>query len=80
MVALHLSLGASLFLCGLVAGLMFTFAVVVMPGIRSLKDREFLQAFKEMDRVIQENDPRFVVVWLGSIVSLIALCLLGISL
>ena len=39
------------FLCTLVAGFVFAFAVVVMPGIRTLGDGEFLRAFQVMDRV-----------------------------
>ena len=64
-------------LCALTAGLVFAFAVVVMPGIRSLPDREFLQSFRAMDRVIQENDPLFMLVWLGSALVLIAAVLLN---
>ena len=37
------------FLCSLVAGLLFVFAVVVMPGIGSLNDREFIRAFQVME-------------------------------
>ena len=59
-------------LCGLTTGLVFAFTVVVMPGIRTLPDREFLNAFKVMDRIIQNNDPLFLLVWAGSVVVLIA--------
>ena len=53
-------------LCALVAGLLFAFAVVTMPGIRRLSDREFIRAFQVMDDVIQKNQPIFMLVWLGS--------------
>ena len=53
-------------LCTLVAGFVFAFAVVVMPGIRSLGDGEFLRAFQVMDRVIQNNQPIFMLAWIGS--------------
>ena len=53
-------------LCALVAGLLFSFAVVTMPGIRRLSDREFIRAFQVMDDVIQKNQPIFMLVWLGS--------------
>ena len=59
-------------LCGLASGLAFTFAVVVMPGIRSFSDADFLRSFQAMDRVIQEGQPLFMVVWLGSIVVVLA--------
>lgn len=64
-------------LCSLVAGFLFAFSVVVMPGIKSLSDREFLLAFQVMDRVIQNNQPIFVLVWAGSVIVLIASVLLG---
>ena len=66
-------------LCSLVAGFVFAFAVVVMPGIKTLTDREFIQAFQVMDRIIQNNQPIFVLVWVGSIVALVASAGLGIG-
>jgi uncharacterized membrane protein len=65
------------FLCTLVAGFVFAFAVVVMPGIRTLGDGEFLRAFQVMDRVIQNNQPIFMVVWVGSAIALVASAALG---
>ena len=66
------------FLCSLVAGFLFAFALVVMPGIRNLDDREFIRAFQVMDRVIQNNQPIFVLVWVGSVVILVTSAVLGI--
>ena len=66
-------------LCSLVAGLLFVFAVVVMPGIGSLNDREFIRAFQVIDGVIQNNQPAFVFVWLGSVVALVTSAVLGIG-
>lgn len=63
--------------CSLVAGLVLTFAIVVMPGIRTLGDLGSLKSFKAMDRVIQDNQPIFMVVWLGSAVVLLATTALG---
>jgi uncharacterized membrane protein len=68
---------ATLF-CSLVAGFVFAFAIVVMPGIKSLGDHDFLQAFMVMDRVIQRNQPIFILVWLGSAVILTISTGLGI--
>jgi uncharacterized membrane protein len=65
------------FLCALVAGFVFAFAVVVMPGIRTLGDGEFLRAFQVMDRVIQNTQPVFMLVWIGSVVALVAAAALG---
>lgn len=58
------------FLCSLVAGFLFAFAVVVMPGIKVLPDREFIRTFQVVDGVIQNNQPLFLFIWVGSVVSL----------
>ena len=66
------------FLCSLVAGFLFAFAVVIMPGIRSLDDGGFIRVFQVIDRVIQNNQPLFMFVWVGSVLSLIAAAMLGL--
>ena len=76
---LQIALMLATFLCSLVAGFLFAFAVVAMPGIGSLKDREFIRAFQVMDGVIQNNQPIFVFVWMGSIVALVTSAVLGIG-
>jgi uncharacterized membrane protein len=68
---------AATFLCALVAGLVFAFAVVAMPGIRGLSDGAFIRAFQGMDRIIQDNQPLFMVVWVGSVVLVVAAAALG---
>lgn len=73
----QLSLIVATLLCSLVAGFVFAFAVVVMPGIRNLGDKQFLRAFQVMDRVIQNNQPIFLLVWIGSAVALVAAATLG---
>ena len=75
---LGMALVVSTLLCCLVAGIVLTFACVAMPGIGRLNDRDFLQAFKAMDRVIQDNQPVFMLVWVGSVVALIATTVLGV--
>ena len=75
----EIALIVATFLCSLVAGFVFGFAVVVMPGIRRLNDREFIRAFQVMDRVIQDNQPIFVFVWVGSVVALVTAAVLGIG-
>jgi len=65
------------FLCTLVAGFLFAWAVVVMPGLTRLADREFIRAFQVMDRVIQDNQPVFVFVWVGSVLAVVAAAVLG---
>jgi uncharacterized membrane protein len=65
------------FLCSLVAGLLFAFAAVVMPGIRRLDNGDFIRSFQVMDRVIQNNQPLFILVWVGSVMALLTAAVLG---
>ena len=73
----HTALILSAFLCSLVAGLLFAFAIVIMPGIKNLNDREFIRAFQVTDRVIQNNQPVFILVWVGSAIAVIISAVLG---
>jgi uncharacterized membrane protein len=73
----HAVLVLATFLCSLVAGFLFAFAAVVMPGIRTLDDGGFIRAFQAIDRVIQDNQPLFVFGWIGSVLALIAAAVLG---
>ncbi|MEM7303140.1 MAG: anthrone oxygenase family protein [Pseudomonadota bacterium] len=67
----------SALLCSLVAGTVLSFAIIVMPGIRTLGTHDFIVSFKAMDRIIQNNHPLFMLVWLGSAVALLFSALLG---
>ena len=67
------------FLCSLVAGFLFAYAIVVMPGIKSLNDRDFIRAFQATDRIIQNKQPVFIIVWVGSAIALIASAILSIE-
>lgn len=75
--SLRIVLLSSALLCTLVAGFLLAFAIVVMPGIQGLSDQGFLQAFKKIDRIIQDNQPLFVFLWLGSIIALVATIVLA---
>jgi uncharacterized membrane protein len=66
------------FLCSLAAGFLFAFAVVIMPGLRSLDDGGFIRAFQVIDRVIQNNQPLFIFVWAGSVLALVGAAVLGL--
>ena len=77
METLHVLLIVATLLCSLVAGFVFAFACVAMPGIGTLGDREFLHSFQVMDRVIQNNQPLFVLVWAGSAVALFLSAVIG---
>ncbi len=63
----------SILLSSLVAGLVFAFAVIVMPGIGGMEDRDFLRTFKVMDKIIQDNQPLFMLVWVGSALMVIVI-------
>lgn len=75
--AFQITLLIATLLCALVAGLVFTFAVVVMPGLRSLSDRDYLKAFQAVDGVIQAGSLPFGLAWAGSVVALLAAAGLG---
>ena len=75
--AFQLTLLSATLLCSLVAGFVFAFACVTMPGIGTLGDREFLRSFQVMDRVIQNNQPLFVLVWAGSALALVVSAVIG---
>lgn len=63
----------------LVAGLLLTFAVVVMPGLGTLDDRAFLRGFAVVDRVIQDVQPVFALVWGGSVVAVAVALPFGVA-
>jgi len=79
MTVFHVLLLVATLLCSLVAGFLFAFAVVVMPGIRGLDDRGFIRAFQVIDGVNQNNQPLFVLVWLGSVLCAVVAGVLGLS-
>jgi uncharacterized membrane protein len=78
MTLFNIAILAATFLCSLVAGFLFAFATVVMPGLGRLDDRGFIRAFQAVDGVIQANHPLFIVVWVGSAVSAVVAGMLGI--
>ena len=75
---LDVSLIFSITLCSLVSGFIFTYAIIVMPGLSNLNDKEFIRAFQVTDAVIQNNQPIFMLIWIGSIVSLLSTILTSI--
>lgn len=66
-------------LSALVAGIVLCFSIIVMPGTGTLDNRSFLRAFQVMDKVIQDNHPVFMLVWVGSIFAVIAVLALGLN-
>jgi len=69
----------SILSCSLVMGFIFTYSIVVMPGLSKLSDKEFLKAFQVTDAVIQNKQPIFMLTWIGSIVSVLSLILTSIT-
>ena len=67
---LDVALIFSILSCSLVGGLIFTYAIVVMPGLSSLSDKDFLRAFQVTDAIIQGNQPLFMFTWVGSMVAM----------
>ena len=78
MAAYQFAMFLTALLCSLVAGFLFAFAVVVMPGLKKLDDAAFIRAFQVIDGVIQKNQPIFVIVWLGSILAVVTSSVLGL--
>ena len=68
---LDISLIFSILFCSLVGGFIFTYSIVVMPGLSNLNDKDFLKAFQVTDAVIQNNQPLFMFTWIGSIVAIL---------
>ena len=67
---LDVALIFSILSCSLVGGFIFTYAIVVMPGLSSLSDKDFLKAFQVTDAIIQDNQPLFMFTWVGSMVAI----------
>ncbi|CAD72911.1 MAG TPA: DUF1772 domain-containing protein [Rhodopirellula baltica] len=75
----HTVLVSATLLCSLVAGFLFAFDVVAMPGIGRLNDRSFIRAFQVIDGVIQDNQPFFMFVWIGSAIAIVVAAVIGFS-
>ncbi len=75
---MDISLVFAVLTCSLVTGFIFTYAVVVMPGFSKLDDKEFLRAFQVTDGVIQNNQPLFMLTWVGSIISVLSVIVISL--
>ena len=49
-----------------------------MPGLSKLEDKEFIKAFQVTDGVIQNNQPIFIFIWVGSIISVLCTIIVSI--
>jgi len=68
---LDITLIFSILFCSLVSGFILTYAIVVMPGLSNLNNKNFLRAFQVTDAVIQNKQPLFMFIWIGSIVAIL---------
>ena len=75
---LDISLFFSILLCALAAGFILTYAIIVMPGLSKLDDKEFIKAFQVTDGIIQNNQPIFILIWVGSIISVLGTIIISI--
>ena len=71
MIYLDISLIFAILFCSLVGGFIFTYSIIVMPGLSNLNNKDFLKAFQVTDAVIQNNQPLFMFTWIGSIVAIL---------
>tara|TARA_B100001093_G_C26046361_1_gene684413 strand:- start:29 stop:523 length:495 start_codon:yes stop_codon:yes gene_type:complete len=69
---LDISLSFTILLSALVTGFILTYAIVIMPGLSNLDDKEFIKAFQVTDGIIQNDQPIFILIWIGSIVSVLS--------
>ena len=75
---LDISLIFSILSCSLVTGFIFTYAIVVLPGFSKLGDKDYIRVFQVTDGVIQNNQPLFMLTWIGSIISVLGAILASI--
>ena len=75
---LDISLFFSILLSALAAGFILTYAIIVMPGLSKLDDKEFIKAFQVTEGIIQNNQPIFILIWLGSIISVLGTIIISI--
>ncbi|MFD4404873.1 DUF1772 domain-containing protein [Nocardia sp. NPDC058499] len=62
---------------GFMAGVFGTYALAVMPGLRSTDDRSFIGSFQAMDRAIV--NPLFLAAFMGALVLSVAAALLQLG-
>ena len=75
---LDITLYLSVLFCALATGFILTYAIVVMPGLSKLDDKAFIKAFQVTDSIIQNNQPIFILIWLGSIISVFSTIIVSI--
>ena len=58
-------------------GFIFIYTIVT-PSLSNLNDKNFLRAFQVTDAVIQNKQPIFMFIWIGSIVSILTTILVSL--
>ena len=69
---------AATLLCSLNAGFLLAFSIIVMPAIHTLDNKAFIEAFQKMDAIIQNGQPLFMLMWIGSALCLLLATLIGV--
>jgi uncharacterized membrane protein len=69
---LNISLFFTILLSALVTGFILTYAIVIMPSLSNLDNKEFIKAFQVIEGIIQNDQPIFILIWIGSIVSVLS--------
>ncbi len=49
-----------------------------MPGFSKLNNKEFLKAFQVTDMITQNNQPLFMITWIGSIIAMLWMIIISI--
>ncbi len=75
---LDITLYLSVLFCALATGFILTYAIVVMPGLSKFEDKEFIKAFQVTEGIIQNNQPIFILIWVGSIISVLCTIIVSI--
>ena len=75
---LDISLFLSILFCALATGFILTYAIIVMPGLSKLDDKEFIKAFQVTDWIIQNKQPIFILIWVGSIIFVLSTIIVSI--
>jgi uncharacterized membrane protein len=50
-----------------------------MPGLSKIDNRGFIRVFQQIDGVIQNNQPIFMLVWVGSTVAIVISAVVGFN-
>ena len=75
--AFQMLLVATALVCCVDFGYVLLFDIVIMPGLATLDDGPYLLSFQAIDGVIQRGQPLFGITWMGSVIGMIAVCVMS---